>query len=203
MNFKIHFNELCQIFSEELPKKQQLSNEIIRKILFHSVYKIIYNINFIKCFNEFNNYKLYTFDNKEIALDYTNEINAKTAFINKGKYQNCKKINKLILLRIFNFRKNNDITYNIFKIKLKYNSLYNHEKILLINHKSNICNRRLHYLLKFGIKISLLNEFIIYRMPIYSINYLNKKISDELNISNNKLAHLYRIDLIKYYLKHY
>ena len=62
---------------------------------------------------------------------------------------------------------------------------------------------QLHYLLKIGIKLSLLNELIIYRMGIYSINYLNKKIINELNINNNELKFLSRIELIKYYIKNY
>lgn len=139
MNFNKNYNEIIKIFTEELPKKNKLPIEIIRKILFNSGYKIIHNINFIKCFNEFNNLKLYTNDNKELSLDYNKEIKVKSIDIHKGKYQNCKKINKLILLRIFNFRKNNNITNKIFIIKLTYNGLYNNERIIELNREYYIC----------------------------------------------------------------
>lgn len=213
MNYTIHYNELYSIFNKELPYNIKLPEDLINKIIFKSGFKIIQNLNYIKCFNEFSNLNL---NNKNFIIKKTCKteyIFCSYNYIYNREYKKCIYLKKYILNKIFKHRSENNMDKNKFTINLYYTNLSKiiEEKItysILKNYEDIMCETREHYLntthKKLSVIIMLLNTSNRYyenRLLFYSINTIKKIISKELNI-DIKYLDIYesKKQLINYYL---
>ena len=208
MDFITLYNDLISIFNKELPESSRLPIEIIFKIIFK--FQGLQNINYIACFNEFKNDIIYTKKNEIIDIDPNYKLNCSRAYMVNNQFRKCKKLSKLILKRIFEYRGNNKIDTDIFTTKFNYNTFYyNGRKVLrIINRKLKICDSRICYLNLGKLGTSKLNTSLVTKLLLtpnlnymtFYEDYLEREIIKELFIDKNILRNFNRTELIRYYL---
>ena len=210
MCFNEYISALYHIFMEELPVGQQIPSEILNIILYR--YGGLANTKMIDCFNEFRSKTFnvrpanHTFNYPgDTYLNPSFRISVNTHKLDINKYMSSKMIHTLMLSKIFMTRMKNDISDKIFTIKFQGTT---HYETKTISRYLNVCNSRKRYLLSSpvnnGRKISLITKLMLNpRLNyLFSEQFLEKEISQELNIDIDKVGYhkLHRADLINLYI---
>ena len=198
MQFQEYLRVVSNILMFELDSKLCIPQELVLKILFK--FGGLQNKNYQLCFNEIR-------DNNEF-MDCTPKIKCSNylEFTNPSK---SSKINKFILRELFNYRRLNNISTNIFNIKLYYKNLKLSRKPIskIINKKLSICESRKCYLntpKPYKFKLSLITKMLLntnLNYLIFSAESLEREISDELNIDKSVMYNLSKNSMISYYIK--
>lgn len=189
-----YLTELIKILRYELPINQCLPIEIVNMILFR--FYGLQNKNYINCFKEFEMTK-YNF-----AYMTNKQIKVSSKFIQNLNYKESKKLNLLVLKKIFFTRMKNDMDANIFLL----NFIHGNKRKFIISRKLDICNKRNSYLIT-NKNISLISKLLIFPSSNYltfSESFLEKEISNELGINYNNLCNkkYHRNDLLNIYLSY-
>ena len=211
MLFNRYYSSLLSIFMEELPPSHQIPLEIVNIILYK--FGGIINNPIMVCMQEFSSscHSHIINGRKHNCNEYSNpkfEFPVKDLFITYNLYNKSRDVSNLILKRIFEARKQNNMDTSIFNIKFNNKLETTHFFIKTINRKLKICDTRRMYLLSSSIRTghqcSLISKLLINNRLTYvfSDTYLEKQISNELNLNydNIRRKNLHRYDLINIYL---